>query len=168
MGDLAAAVHSGTQAESVESQAEGRRREKSGRTPTKGLTFCITRWSNCDFPGTGSANPQPTILTQFDLKHLSSPETYIQTFLGQLRYDLKYLEAGQTHSFTEDLKLLFREAEGSTKSCKPVLFEGRHLECRGCVTGWEESTVLVLTVSTQGGFPYIQVSLTGIKPKRRI
>ena len=63
-----------------------------------------------------------------------------------MRYDLEYLEAGQTHSFAEDLKLLFREAEGSTKSFKPVLFEGRHLECRGCVNGWEESTVLVLTV----------------------
>ena len=73
-----------------------------------------------------------------------------------MRYDLEYLEAGQTHSFAEDLKLLFREAEGSTKSFKPVLFEGRHLECRGCVNGWEESTVLVLTVRDTSNWAQVE------------
>lgn len=98
----------------------------------------------------------PALLLQFDLKLLSSPVRYMEMFLGHLCYDPEYLAAEEVQPFKEDLKQLFLEKEGTSKSFKPVVFEGRHLECRGCVSRWDETKVLVLTIRDTSNWVHLE------------
>jgi len=89
----------------------------------------------------------PAALQQLHLEAMSNPEPSLESLLHQLNYDSEYLNSEEwEHSFEADLRVLVKGEVGRTQSFKPVLLQGRHLECRGCVAEWDESKVLVLIV----------------------
>jgi signal transduction histidine kinase len=67
--------------------------------------------------------------------------------IEKLNYDTEYLEKKERmKSFGRDIRSLLRDKEGTVGNFKPVLHEGKHLECRGCLTMWDKSKVLILTI----------------------
>ena len=89
----------------------------------------------------------PTILSQFDLLSTPNPELKLETLIGTLRYDSEYLGKDQiSQAFQDDIAKIMSGEEGVVGSFKPILFQGKHLECRGCVTKWDDSKVLILTI----------------------
>jgi signal transduction histidine kinase len=87
----------------------------------------------------------PAALQQLHLQTAENPELSLNQLIQTLQYDYEYLSSEEEeHRFDQDLKQLILNEISSTKSFKPVLHQGIHLECRGCVAKWDEKKVLVL------------------------
>ena len=89
----------------------------------------------------------PAILEQLGVPSDDKAVSSMELLIRELKYDPEYLSPDEERMvFKEDLCVLRNQEEGAVKNFKPLLYEGKHLECRGCVTKWDESKVLVLTV----------------------
>ena len=88
----------------------------------------------------------PAMLTQLSLHTALHPETHLEKLIQRLEYDLEYCPPEEHSRFQEDIFGLLEQKEGTVMNFKPLLYEGKHLECRGCVTLWDDCKVLVLTV----------------------
>ena len=98
----------------------------------------------------------PAMLTQLDLETSPHPEPHIETLVSSLQYDPEYCRPEDDSLFRDDILSLVRQKDGTVMNFKPVLYEGRHLECRGCVTVWDECKVLVLTVRDTSNWAFLE------------
>lgn len=88
-----------------------------------------------------------TVLKQLDLLPASTPELRIENLLTQLGYDSEYLPKDKSGTvFRTDIANMMDKEEGIIGEFQPILYQGKHLECRGCVTKWDDRKVLVLTI----------------------
>jgi nitrogen-specific signal transduction histidine kinase len=89
----------------------------------------------------------PAALKQLELDYSGNPAESIAKLIATLAYDEDYLsEEEKGTRFEEDLRRLLRQQEGKVGNFKPVLYEGKNLECRGCLTMWDKNKVLILTI----------------------
>jgi signal transduction histidine kinase len=89
----------------------------------------------------------PAILTQLEVQSDSNAVDTMEKLIGKMNYDSEYLSPGEeAYVFNADLCELLRQGEGAGKNFAPLLYAGKHLECRGCVTKWDENKIMVLTV----------------------
>lgn len=88
------------------------------------------------------------MLTQLNLHGQSNPINRLEKVITSLEFDTEYCEQEpRKSSFRDEICELVRGKEGIVKNFKPLMYEGKDLECRGCVTTWgEEEKVVVLTV----------------------
>ena len=87
------------------------------------------------------------VFRQFELECVANPSLTLAVLIEKLCYDADYRnEEEGVGTFGTDVRGLLREKEGAVGNFKPVLYQGKHLECRGCIAMWAQEKVLILTI----------------------
>ena len=89
----------------------------------------------------------PAISTQLGVEIDCKTTACIQMMIGKLSYDPEYCSPEEDiYRFKQDLGSALDMENGVVRNFKPLLYAGKHLECRGCVTLWDDKKVLILTI----------------------